>query len=104
MSATAAQSCGAPAVYHRRQPERTLLYRVVLTQLATWLALHEIQTGEMTMYMKPIREFKDFVSDMTCAISKRKLKYKIIVDRWNDRGHHGLKSGAGGALAKFEAH
>lgn len=41
MSATAAKSCGSPAVYHRRQPERTVLYRVVQAHLATCLALHD---------------------------------------------------------------
>ena len=41
MFATAAKSCCAPAVYHRRQPDRTLLYRVVQDHLATWLALHD---------------------------------------------------------------
>ena len=41
LSATAAKSCGAPAVYHRRQPDHTLLYRVVQDHLATWLALHD---------------------------------------------------------------
>ena len=41
MSATVAKSCGAPTVYHRRQPERTVLYRVVQAHLATWLALHD---------------------------------------------------------------
>ena len=45
MSATAAKSCGSPAVYHRRQPERTLLYRVALDHLATWLALHDDGCG-----------------------------------------------------------
>ncbi len=36
----AAAACAPPrsAVYRRRQPERTLLYRTVQTHLATWLA------------------------------------------------------------------
>jgi len=36
----AATACASPrrAVYRRRQPERTLLYRTVQTHLATWLA------------------------------------------------------------------
>ena len=34
------------AVYRRRQPERTLLYRTVQTHLATWLALHDDGAGE----------------------------------------------------------
>ena len=33
------------AVYHRRRPERTLLYRTVQAHLATWLALHEDGAG-----------------------------------------------------------
>ena len=30
-----------PAVYRRRRPERTLLYRLVQAHLATWLARHD---------------------------------------------------------------
>ena len=56
--------------------QRTIRQRIV--RLYQSMA-STIQTGEMTMYMKPIREFKDFVSDMLCAISKRKLKYKRIL-------------------------
>jgi len=35
-----AAACASPrsAVYRRRQPERTLLYRTVQTHLATWPA------------------------------------------------------------------
>jgi len=35
-----AAACASPrsAVYRRRRPERTLLYRTVQTHLATWLA------------------------------------------------------------------
>jgi len=33
------------AVYRRRQPARTLLYRTVQTHLATWLALHNDGAG-----------------------------------------------------------
>ena len=39
MPATAACASPRSAVYRRRQPERTLLYRTVQTHLATWLAL-----------------------------------------------------------------
>ena len=45
MFATAAKSCGAPAVYHRCQPGRTLLCRVVQDHLASWLALHDDGCG-----------------------------------------------------------
>jgi len=41
MPATAAQACGAPAVCRQRQPERTILSRVVQAHLATWLALND---------------------------------------------------------------
>jgi len=47
--------------------QRTIRQRIV--RLYQSMA-STIQTGEMTMYMKPIREFKDFVPDMICAISK----------------------------------
>jgi len=42
-----AAACARPrsAVYRRRQPERTLLYRTVQTHLATWLALHNDGAG-----------------------------------------------------------
>ena len=33
------------SIYHRREPERTLLYRTVQTHLATWLALQDDGTG-----------------------------------------------------------
>ena len=35
------KSCPAPSLYRRRRPERTLLYRVVQTHLATWLAARD---------------------------------------------------------------
>ena len=41
MPTTAACASPRSAVYRRRQPERTLLYRTVQTHLATWLALQE---------------------------------------------------------------
>ncbi len=39
----AAVACASPrsAVYRRRQPERTLLYRTVQAHLATWLSLQD---------------------------------------------------------------
>jgi hypothetical protein len=45
MPATAAGASPRSAVYRRRQPERTLLYRTVQTHLATWLALQEDGAG-----------------------------------------------------------
>ena len=41
------RACHMPssAVYHRRRPERTLLYRTVQAHLATWLALHDDGAG-----------------------------------------------------------
>ncbi len=35
----------ALSVHHRRNYERTLLYNVVQTQLATWVALHDNGCG-----------------------------------------------------------
>ena len=42
-----AAACASPrsAVYRRRQPRRTLLYRTVQTHLATWLALQNDGAG-----------------------------------------------------------
>lgn len=79
MSATAAQSCGAPAVYHRRQPERTLLYRVVLTQLATWLALHDDGCGGHAPALTE-REFRRYLE---CGI----LAHGFARARCADCGH-----------------
>ena len=41
----AACASARSAVYRRRQPERTLLYRTAQTHLATWLALQNDGAG-----------------------------------------------------------
>lgn len=46
MPTPAGKPCPGPAGYHRRRPERTLLYRLVQAHLATWLALHDDGQGQ----------------------------------------------------------
>ena len=55
--------CAAPrsSLYHRREPERTLLYRTVQTHLATWLALQDDGTGE-TAPAATEREFRRYLA------------------------------------------
>ena len=48
------------AVYRRRQPERTLLYRSVQTHLATWLALHDDGAGATAPALTE-REFRRYL-------------------------------------------
>ena len=79
MSATAAQSCGAPAVYRRRQPERTVLYRVVQTHLATWLALQDDGCGGHAPALTE-REFRRYLE---CGI----LAHGFARARCPDCGH-----------------
>lgn len=79
MPAVAAQPCCAPAVYHRRQPERTVLYRVVQTHLATWLALHEDEQGGHTPALTE-REFRRYLE---CGI----LAHGFARARCPDCGH-----------------
>ena len=79
MLATAAQACGASAVYHRRQPERTVLYRVVQTHLATWLALHEDEQGGHAPALTE-REFRRYLE---CGI----LAHGFARARCPDCGH-----------------
>ena len=79
MSATAAKSCGSPAVYHRRQPERTGLYRVVQAHLATWLALHDDGCGGHAPALTE-REFRRYLE---CGI----LAHGFARARCPDCGH-----------------
>ena len=79
MSATAAKSCGSPAVYHRRQPERTVLYRVVQAHLATWLALHDGGCGGHAPALTE-REFRRYLE---CGI----LAHGFARARCPDCGH-----------------
>lgn len=79
MSATAAKSCGSPAVYHRRQPERTVLYRVVQAHLATWLALHDDGQGRSAPALTE-REFRRYLD---CGI----LAHRFARARCADCGH-----------------
>ncbi len=79
MSATAAQSCGASTVYHRRQPERTVLYRVVQSHLATWLALQDDGCGGHASAVTE-REFRRYLE---CGI----LAHGFARARCADCGH-----------------
>ena len=79
MPAPAAQACGAPTVYHRRQPERTVLYRLVQTHLATWLALHDDGQGGQTPALTE-REFRRYLA---CGI----LAHGFARARCPDCGH-----------------
>ena len=79
MFATAAKSCCAPAVYHRRQPDRTLLYRVVQDHLATWLALHDDGCGGHAPALTE-REFRRYLE---CGI----LAHGFARARCPDCGH-----------------
>ena len=60
MPATAACASLRSAVYRRRQPERTLLYRTVQTHLATWLALQEDGDGASAPAVTE-REFRRYL-------------------------------------------
>ena len=79
MSATAAKSCCAPAVYHRRQPEGTLLYRVAQDRLATWLALHDDGCGGHA----PVLTEREFRRYLECGI----LAHGFARARCADCGH-----------------
>ena len=59
-------TCAHPrsALYRRRQPERTLLYRTVQTHLATWLALHDDGLGATA----PAAIEREFRSYLECGI------------------------------------
>ena len=79
MPAVAAQPCCAPAVYNRRQPERTVLYRLVQAHLATWLALHDDGQGGQTPALTE-REFRRYLE---CGI----LAHGFARARCADCGH-----------------
>ena len=64
MSATAACVSPRSALYRRRQPERTLLYRTVQAHLATWLALHDEDAGETA----PAASEREFRRYLECGI------------------------------------
>ena len=61
MSAGAPCASSHPALYRRRQPERTVLYRTVQTHLATWLELScdSQQGGSVRAYVE--REFRRYL-------------------------------------------
>ncbi|MBL8485910.1 MAG: transposase zinc-binding domain-containing protein [Rhodocyclaceae bacterium] len=75
----AGKACPAPAVYHRRRPERTLLYRLVQTHLATWLALHDDGQGRSAPALSE-REFRRYLD---CGI----LAHGFARARCADCGH-----------------
>ena len=76
-----AAACASPrsAVYRRRQPERTLLYRTAQTHLATWLALHDDGAGETAPAVTE-REFRRYLN---CGI----LAHGFARARCADCGH-----------------
>jgi hypothetical protein len=67
------------AVYRRRQPERTLLYRTVQTHLATWLVLHNDGAGEAA----PAAVEREFRRYLECGI----LAHGFARARCADCGH-----------------
>ena len=67
------------AVYRRRRPERSLLYRTVQTHLATWLALHDDGTG-CSISGVTEREFRRYLE---CGI----LVHGFARPRCADCGH-----------------
>lgn len=79
MPATAACASPRSAVYRRRQPERTLLYRTVQTHLATWLALQEDGAGACAPAVTE-REFRRYLE---CGI----LAHGFARARCADCGH-----------------
>jgi len=79
MPAVAARACCAPAVYHRRQPERTVLYRLVQAHLATWLMLHADGQGGHA----PARSEREFRRYLECGI----LAHGFARARCADCGH-----------------
>jgi hypothetical protein len=79
MPATAACASPRSAVYRRRQPERTLLYRTVQTHLATWLALQEDGAGASAPAVTE-REFRRYLE---CGI----LAHGFARARCADCGH-----------------
>lgn len=74
-------TCASPrsAVYRRRSPERTLLYRTVQTHLATWLALQDDGVGA-TASAGTDREFRCYLE---CGI----LAHRFARARCADCGH-----------------
>ena len=68
-----------PAVYRRRRPERTLLYRLVQAHLATWLARHDYGQGRSAPALTE-REFRRYLE---CGI----LAHGFARARCADCGH-----------------
>jgi hypothetical protein len=60
MPAPDRKSCPAPSLYRRRRPERTLLYRVVQTHLASWLAARDDAPGGQ-IGRRTEREFRRYL-------------------------------------------
>jgi Arc/MetJ family transcription regulator len=79
MPTPAGNTCPGPAVYHRRRPERTLLYRLVQAHLATWLALHDDGQGRPT----PAPNEREFRRYLDCGI----LAHGFARARCADCGH-----------------
>ena len=79
MPTPAGKACPALAVYRRRRPERTLLYRLVQTHLATWLARHDDGQGRSAPALTE-REFRRYLD---CGI----LAHGFARARCADCGH-----------------
>lgn len=78
-SAPRLQASPVAAVYRRRQPERTLLYRTLQTHLATWLQLQEDGTGRTA----PASAEREFLRYLECGI----LANGFARARCSDCGH-----------------
>ena len=79
MPTPAGNACPALVVYHRRRPKCTLLYRLVQTHLATWLALHDDGQGRAAPALTE-REFRRYLD---CGI----LAHGFARARCADCGH-----------------
>lgn len=75
----AGKACPAPVVYQRRRPERTLLYRLVQTHLAAWLALRDDGQSRSAPALTE-REFRRYLE---CGI----LAHGFARARGADCGH-----------------
>lgn len=63
-AAAVACATSRTATYHRRQPERTVLYRTVQTHLATWLELAQDESGRSA----PAHVEREFRRYLECGI------------------------------------
>lgn len=78
-AAAAACAPSRTATYHRRQPERTVLYRTVQSHLATWLELAQDESGRSI----PAHVEREFRRYLECGI----LAHGFARARCADCGH-----------------